>query len=141
MEINYILILIATVAQFILGAVWYSPLMFGNTWMQIMEVTQLSKDELQKMQKEMAPFYIVQIVLTVLFTFVLAMSIYYLKQANVGFHAYGVAGWVWLGFVAPTQISCVIWANTKRRFWFKQIAIMAGCQLVGLMMTAFILSQ
>ncbi len=140
MEINYMLIILATVIQFILGVVWYSPLMFGKWWMQIMEMTGVSNEELQKMQKAMMPFYLVQIALTVLTTFVLAMFIHYLKMANVGFHAYGVAGWVWLGFIAPTQIASVIWANTKRKFWGKQVFIMLSNQLVGLMITAFILS-
>ncbi len=140
MEIHYTLIIAATVAQFILGALWYSPLLFGKWWMQIMEMAQLSKEEQKNMQKAMAPFYIVQILLTLLSAFVLAMFVQYLQMANVGFHAYGVAGWIWLGFIAPTQIASVIWANTKREYWWKQIFIMTSYQLVGLMMTAWIWS-
>ncbi|MEK7631089.1 MAG: DUF1761 domain-containing protein [Patescibacteria group bacterium] len=141
MEINYTLILGAALAQFVLGAVWYSPLMFGKWWMQIMGADRLSKEELQKMQKEMAPFYGLQFLLTVIFTFVLAMFVHYLQMANVGFHAYGVAGWIWFGFIAPTQIAGVVWANTKKQFWAKQIFVMITYQLVGLMLAAFILSM
>ncbi len=141
MEINYTLVIVATIAQFVLGALWYSPVLFGKSWMQIMGMTNLPKEEIQKMQKEMFPFYLFQILLTLLSTFVLAMFIYYLQMLNVGFHAYGVAGWVWLGFIAPTQIASVVWANTKRNFWWKQILIMTSYQLVGSMITAFILSQ
>ena len=54
------LIILAAVAQFVLGAVWYSPVLFGNTWMRIMEATHFSKEEIQKMQKAMGPFYILQ---------------------------------------------------------------------------------
>ncbi len=140
MELNYTLILVATVIQFVLGALWYSPLMFGKWWMQIMESTELSKEELQKLQKEMAPFYGLQLLLALLTTFVLAMCIHYLQMANVGFHAYGVAGWIWLGFIAPTQIAGVIWANTKKKFWAKQIFVMISYQLVGMMISAFVLS-
>ncbi len=140
MEIDYTSIIIAALVQFVLGALWYSPLLFGKWWMQIMEMSQLSKEELQDMQKSMTPFYVVQIILTLLSTFVLAMFVYYLQMAHVGFHAYGVAGWIWLGFIAPTQIASVIWANTKRKFWCKQIFIMTSYQLVGLMIAAFILS-
>lgn len=141
MEINYILIAVATLVQFILGAVWYSPLMFGKFWMKVMGGDhQCTKEEMQKMQKEMMPFYGLQILLTIIFTFVLAMFIYYLQMANVGFHAYGVAGWIWLGFILPTQVSGVIWGNTKREFWLKQISIMLSYQLIGLMLTAWILS-
>lgn len=141
MELNYTLILVAAVIQFVLGALWYSPLMFGKWWMQIMESTELSKEELQKLQKEMAPFYGLQLLLALLTTFVLAMFIHYLKMANVGFHAYGVAGWIFLGFIAPTQIAGVIWANTKKKFWTKQIFVMVGYQLVAIMISAFVLSH
>ncbi|OGZ45787.1 MAG: hypothetical protein A3C84_00755 [Candidatus Ryanbacteria bacterium RIFCSPHIGHO2_02_FULL_48_12] len=141
MELNYITILGATIAQFVLGAVWYSPLMFGRWWMEIMEATNLSKEELQKMQKDMAPLYGLQFLLSLVFTFVLAMFIQYLQMAGVGFHAYGVAGWVWLGFIVPTQIAGVVWANTKKKFWAKQIFVMVSYQLVGMMLAAFILSM
>lgn len=141
MQNSYLLIIIASLAQFGLGALWYSPVLFGTWWMQIMEATHLTKEELQKMQKAMAPFYLVQIALTLVSTYVLAMFVYYLKMAGVGFHAYGVAGWVWLGFIAPTQVAAVIWGNTKRKFWGKQIFVMISYQLVGLMMAAFILSR
>ncbi len=140
MDIYYILILAAAAAQFILGALWYSPLLFGKWWMQIMEMDQVPPADMQKMQKAMMPFYGVQLLLTILFTFVLGMFIRYLQMANVGFHAYGVAGWIWLGFIVPTQVAGVIWANTKKKFWAKQITIMISYQLVGLMLAAFILS-
>lgn len=141
MEINYMLIVVATVVQFLLGAVWYSPLMFGKWWMEIMGVAHLTKEELQRMQKAMTPFYAVQVLLTLVSTYVLAMLVHYLSMANVGFHAYGVAGWIWLGFIAPTQIAAVIWGNTKREFWCKQIFVMTSYQLVSLMITAYIFSM
>ncbi len=141
MDINFTLVGIAAIAQFILGALWYSPLMFGKWWMEIMEVTTIPKEEMQRMQKAMAPFYGLQLILTILFTLVLAMFIHYLQMANVGFHAYGVAGWIWLGFIVPTQVAGVVWANTKRKFWIKQIFVMTSYQLVGLMLAAFVLSM
>ncbi len=134
------LVAIATVVQFILGAVWYS-FVFGKAWATIMECDDVPLEELKKAQATMGPYYAIQFFITLLSTFVLAMFIYYLQMANVGFHAYGVAGWIWLGFILPTQIGGVIWANTKRKFWFKQIAISGGFQLLVLMVTAFILSM
>ena len=72
LEVNYTLILAATVVQFVLGALWYSPLMFGKIWMQVMEMGNKSKEELAKLQKEMAPFYALQFVLAFITTFCLA---------------------------------------------------------------------
>jgi FtsH-binding integral membrane protein len=106
-----------------------------------MEKTHLSESEMKKMQKDMAPYYGLQLVLTIVFTYVLAMMIYNLKMSDQGWNAYGVAGWVWLGFVAPTQIAGVVWANTKKQFWAKQIFVMVTYQLVGLMLAAFFLSR
>lgn len=38
-EINWLGVLIATVAGMVLGAVWYSPLLFGNRWMKCLGKT------------------------------------------------------------------------------------------------------
>ncbi len=136
MEIKYTLVLIATVAQFILGALWYSPLMFGKWWVQIMEVTYLSKQELQKMQKGMLPFYGLQFLLTVFTTFNLA---YFMSMMNY-YSPYHVAFWIWSAFIAPIQIQTVVWGNTKKKFWIKQIFVMLSFQLVSIMVAAFFLS-
>ena len=140
MEINYTVLFIATVVQFILGALWYSPLMFGKWWMEIMGATTLSPDEIKRMQKEMTPFYVLQIVLTFIFTLVFALFTQYLRDPQISLNAYAVAGLIWLGFIVPTQISSVVWANTKKQFWPKQIFIMISYQLVGIMVTAFLFS-
>lgn len=130
------LIVVASLAQFILGALWYSPLMFGKWWMEIMEATNLPVEQMKKMQKEMAPFYGVQLFLTLFSTFALVNL-----AVATPFSLYHVAFWVWLSFIVPTQISGVVWANTKKKFWVKQIFVMASYQLVGLMLAAFILSM
>lgn len=139
MELNYTLIIVASLAQFILGALWYSPLMFGKWWMEIMESTTLTKEELKKLQKEMAPFYGLQFIITLISTFVLAMLIETLVIARLDVDAYRVAGLIWLGFIVPTQIAGVIWGNTKRKFWWKQIFVMTSYQLLGLMIAAYLL--
>lgn len=136
METQYILVILAAVAQFVLGAFWYSPVLFGNTWMRIMEATHFSKEELQKMQKAMGPFYILQFFLTLFSTFALVNL-----AAVTPFSLYHIAFWVWLGFIVPTQIAGVIWGSTKKKFWFKQILIMVTYQLFGIMLGAFIVSM
>lgn len=135
-EINYILVSIAVLAQFVLGAVWYSPLVFGKWWMEIMEATHLSKEALKKMQKEMSPFYGVQLLLTLVTTLSFACMASYLEDY---FSIYHLALWVWAGFIIPTQIAGVIWANTKRKFWAKQIFVMVSYQLVSILLAAWIL--
>lgn len=33
-ELNYLAIVVATIAYMLLGALWYSPILFGNAWMK-----------------------------------------------------------------------------------------------------------
>jgi spore maturation protein SpmB len=134
------LIFLATLAQFILGGLWYSPLMFGKWWMQIMEVTHLGKDELAKMQKEMAPFYVLQFILTFVVTMSLAGTYEVFKQSTPDCNIFAMAFGIWMGFIAPIQISTVIWGNTKKKYWAKQLFVMLSMQLVGIMLAAAILS-
>lgn len=136
MQIHYTMIFVATILQFILGAIWYSPLMFGKWWMEIMEVTHVSKDELSKMQKEMGPFYALQLFITLFSTFSFATLVPFIPA----FSMYHIAFWLWIGFITPVQIGSVIWGNTKKKFWVKQIFVMVSYQLVGLMLTACVLS-
>lgn len=137
MEIKYTAIVVATVLQFVLGAIWYSPLLFGKLWMKIMEVENKSKEEMNKMQKEMIPFYALQFVLTLWTTFHLSRLILVVPGISI----YGLAFWLWLAFMLPLTISSVIWANTKKKYWAKQVMVMSGMQLVGILLAAFILSN
>ncbi|MFM2415088.1 MAG: hypothetical protein RI911_781 [Candidatus Parcubacteria bacterium] len=136
MELNYLAILVAAFVQFVLGALWYSPVLFGKQWMEIMGVSHLSMEEIQKMQKEMGPFYAVQFALTVVYTISLACVIAAWPE-SFGMLA---AVKIWAGFVVPTQISGVIWGATKKEHWLKQILIMISYQLVGILIAAYILS-
>lgn len=135
-EINYPLVLIATFAQFILGALWYSPILFGKTWMKIMENTD-SPEQMKKKSKAMTPFYLLQLVLTLFTTINLATLITLLPS----FSSYTLAFYILLGFIIPTQIGAVVWANTKKKFWIKQILLMTTYSFVGIMLAAWILGM
>ena len=105
--------------------------------MQIMEATQDTKEEMGKMQKEMLPFYGLQLLLTLFMTINLATLISLLPQ----FSPYSLAFHILLGFIVPTQIGAVIWANTKKKYWIKQIFVMVAYSFVGIMLAAWILGM
>ncbi len=44
-SLNWIAVLVATVAYFILGALWYSPLMFSNIWMKLRNISEEDIDK------------------------------------------------------------------------------------------------
>lgn len=44
-DINYFAVLVSALAFFVIGSIWYSPLLFANTWMKELGFT---KEELSK---------------------------------------------------------------------------------------------
>lgn len=39
-SLNWLAVLVSTTIYFILGALWYSPVLFGNVWMKLRELTE-----------------------------------------------------------------------------------------------------
>lgn len=136
MDINFLAVGIAVVLQFILGAVWYSPVLFGNIWAKIHKCDNLSKEEMQKLQSEMMPFYGVQLLVTAITTIILAMLITELPQLS----PFSIALLVWIGFVVPTEVSAVIFGGDEKKWFGKKISIMAGASLCCLLIAATVLS-
>lgn len=135
MQLNYFAILIATVLQFACGFVWYGPI-FGNLWGKIHGFDKLSKAVQQKMMKAMGPFYALQFLVTLVTTFVLALFIDVLPHS---WNAYALAGFFWLGFVVPTQISSVVFGGTEPKWMVKKVAVQAGASLLCLEVAAVVL--
>jgi len=135
MQLNFVAIIMATVAQFIIGAVWYSFL-FGKLWGKIHGFDKLPKETQQKMMKAMGPFYALQLGVTIITTVVLAIFITYLPH---DWNVYALAGFFWIGFVVPTQVSAVIFGGTESKWIAKKIAVQAGASIFCLEAAATIL--
>ncbi|HMY36376.1 MAG TPA: DUF1761 domain-containing protein, partial [bacterium] len=41
-SLNWLAIIVASISAFVLGGIWYSPLMFGNAWMKVAGMTEES---------------------------------------------------------------------------------------------------
>ena len=136
MELNYVAIVIATVLQFIVGAVWYMPI-FGKVWGTIHGFDRLAPEEQTNAQKGMGPYLVLQFVVTLVTTYVLALVV---SELSSEWHAFGAAGFLWLGFVAPTQASAVMFGGTPKEWMCKKFGIMASGSLVNLMVAATTLS-
>ena len=133
--INIWAVIIATIAQFILGAIWYMPL-FGKLWGQIHGFNKLSKKEQSEAQKSMMPLLLVQFVITFLTSLALAKLIALAPE----YSAYKIAGIIWLGFFVPVQIGAVIFGGTEPKWFVKKIAVMSGSSLINIFVAAAIIS-
>lgn len=134
MTVNYLAIFVATVLEFVFSAVWYTPI-FGKTWGKIHGFDRVSPEEQKKMMAKMGPLLGMQFLMTLLTTIVLALFVAGLPDWNV----YGVAGFLWLGFVLPTQVGAVLFGGTDPKWVVTKIAIMAGASLFALEIAAAVL--
>lgn len=135
MDINFWAVLLATIAQFIIGAIWYMPV-FGSLWGKIHGFEKYSKKEQTEMQKGMAPLMVVQFLLGGVTAFVMAS----LFGALPGYSVYMITLWLWIGFVVPTQTSAVVFGGTAPRWVITKTAIMAGGSLACMLVAAFVIS-
>ncbi len=139
-HVNNTAILIAVVANFILGWVWYGPL-FGKAWGKEMGMPMDMKPSAGVMAKGM----ILMIIGCYLTAMVLAHDaaawamVPGMMMGEVSAVKFGFMGgfFTWLGFFVPQQLSGVAWENKS----WKLFAINVAYSFVALQVVAQILSH
>ncbi len=139
--INYLAVLVSAVLFFMLGALWYSPVMFANAWVKGMGLT----DEQIKEMKEKGPGakpFIISFLGGLVMAFVTAHIVDFMKvvfgDSGMSNLAIGLTTgfWLWLGYIATYSLNTVAYEDKSWQFYF----INNGYQLVGLFVIGAILS-
>ncbi len=113
-NVNWLAIVVAAAASMGLGMWWYSPKAFGKAWIK---ASGLKKKDLKKLQKKnMGPTFFWATVAALVTAFVLEKFAMMLNATTIGTGAY-IGFWAWLGFVATTQLSGVLWAGQKLKLY------------------------
>lgn len=113
--------IIAVLVKIVVGALWYSPVLFLKRWQRLSGVTD------EQMKGGMAKGMTTWIVGALLMAFVLAHAVYYAGANSIWVGAaVGFANWV--GFVLVVQLDD--WAAAKRPTGL--LLINAGANLVAL---------
>lgn len=99
----YVAILVAAIIQMILGGVWFSSQCFGDKWAEMHEFDSST-------MKFNALQYLGGFVNALVIAWVLGCMLMYFEVSTI-FGALCFSFWAWLGFVATTQFSGVIWAK------------------------------
>lgn len=131
-EINYLAVLAAGVASMILGAIWYSPKVFGTLWMRLSGLTTEQLNAAK--QKGMAKSYAIAFIGSLVMAYVLAHFADY-AQATTFSGALQLGFWTWLGFMATKSLGSVLWENRPVKLYVLNNAY----DLVNLVVMAVIL--
>jgi len=138
-QLNWTAVIIAVVANFILGYVWYSVL-FGKAWGNAMKMDMTQKPESSVIVKGM----LIMIVGNFLMAFVFAHNIAAWNPVTWGQaasshppmqNAFAAAFFTWLGFYLPQDMSKMAWENKSWTLFF----INASYHFLSLLVAAMIL--
>lgn len=135
MKIKYAAVIVATLVHYILGGLWYSPLLFGNKFLQIINWSpaQLAEIESQSHAKELAIAFVTSLVLV----YILAHFVQYTK-ATTAMAGIQTAFWLWLGFIVTTQAATVIFEQRPLGLYLINIGYqLVGCSLAGLILAVW----
>lgn len=99
MSINLLAVLVAAIVNMVIGAIWYSPMLFGKKWTQLSGVKSMGSGTAS---------YAIAFVGSVVMSYVLAYFIGALGMATVMAGA-SVGFMLWLGFMATSSAGMVLW--------------------------------
>ncbi|HEV8123571.1 MAG TPA: DUF1761 domain-containing protein [Gemmatimonadales bacterium] len=121
-EHNWLAISVAAVAAFLIGGLWYSPILFAKQWMV---ANLIHEDQVAAMKAAAPRAYGVSVVCFFVMAFVMEMFINHLGQTTLNGGVF-VAFHCWLGFAATIGLTANMYSNKPIRAYF----IDAGYQLV-----------
>ena len=130
LHFNYTHVLLAALVQWVIGAVWYSPVLFANPWTSLVEVRPEAKD--------------IRMVLGMIASFAGCLVVSFILMHVVGWSgAYGfkqgakVGCILWAGFICAPLAAQYLYEGRP----FKLFAATAGYWLVALAASAALLSH
>jgi Protein of unknown function (DUF1761) len=134
MTINYLLILAVAVLQTIIGAFWYSPLLFGKFWMKVNGIPEnITKEEMKARSKGVGSLYAIQFLLTLL-----TDALLYIIVASMGWSAGIGAALICVGFMIPMIIQNELWTTSDKSMKIKKILVVGGQVLISIVVAGVI---
>lgn len=125
MKTNYLAVIVAAIAYWLLGAIWYG-VVFGEAWMALEHMT-------EEQARSMNPVLpnVITLVLNVLIAYALAQICIWRNADTLGRGA-SVGVLLWTGFVGPVTFTTYMYEmRPKELYAINQFFPLAGFVLMG----------
>ena len=131
MKPNYLAVVVAAAAYWLLGAVWYGAL-FGKQWMALEHVT----PEQASAMNPVLP-YIISFVLNLVIAFVLAQICAW-RNANTAARGAALGILIWIGFLGPVTYTTYMYEmRPVQLFAINEFYVLVGLALMGAIVGAW----
>src|ERR1700694_4556042 len=131
MKPNYLAVVVAAAAYWLLGAVWYGAL-FGKQWMALEHVT----PEQASAMNPVLP-YIISFVLNLVIAFVLAQICAW-RNVNTAARGAALGILIWIGFVGPAAYTTYMFEmRPKQLFAINEFYVLVALCLMGAILGAW----
>jgi hypothetical protein len=136
-EINFTAVVLAALANMVIGMLWYGPL-FGKKWQELMGFT---RESMKSMKMTAGQAIVGGCVTALIMSYILAhdafvWGAFFGTSVTPFVFALQLAFWIWLGYVATTQVGVVLWEGRPWKLFF----LNAGNMLVSLIAMSLILT-
>ncbi len=132
-NVNILAVFVAALVTFVLGAFWYSPLLFAKQWMQAQGYT---PEKLETMKKQgITRGYLVSLLCYLVMAYVVALLASYTNSTSVA-QGLWLGFLAWLGFAATIGLIANMFSDKPIAAW----VIDAGYQLAYLLIMGAVLS-
>jgi len=135
MSVNYLAVLVATLAVFIIGWLWYSPMLFGNLWLRLSKVSQkdITKAKNKGMTHLIISGFIATLVTALVFEYLLDM--FGITDMYTGIL---LSLLLWIGFLVTSMLNSVLWEGKPFSVYVINIFHQLVCMIVmGAILTAW----
>ena len=133
-HVNYLAVLVAGIVIFVLGGLWYSPVLFAKRWMALMGKTE-EQIKAGAAGASMGILYGLAFLCGLVSSWALAVLIKHFPPITP-LRAAEVALLCWAGFAAPTSFATAIFSQTPKPLWL----INSGYNAVSFVLASVILA-
>ena len=117
--VNYLAVLAAAVVMFILGGLWYSPVLFMKKWVALQGKTE-EQMRAEAASANMPVMYISAFVCALITAIVMAHILAHMASImpTGAVHSAFFGFMAWLGFAAPTSYATALFSGKPKQLWF-----------------------
>ena len=145
-SINYLAVLVAGIIIFVLGGLWYSPVLFAKRWIALQGKTE-EQMRAEAASANMPMMYASAFITGLIIAWALALILAHISRdpamaepgggVSVG-HGAIIGALCWLGFAASTSYATALFSGKPRQLWFIDTAYnLVSFVLAGIVLAAW----